>query len=62
MDSPYAPTRYITQYTTWQVNDPLVHYLASDINYLGITNVATAPQPGMNRLQCGRHLGYFDTT
>ena len=32
VNTPYAPTRYIVQYVTWQANDPLVHYLASDIS------------------------------
>jgi len=26
MVAPYSPTRYISQYITWQANDPLVHY------------------------------------
>lgn len=29
---PYTPTRMAWEYTLWQVNDPLVHYLASDLN------------------------------
>jgi hypothetical protein len=29
---PYTPTRTAWQYTLWQANDPLVHYLASDLN------------------------------
>ena len=29
--APYSPTRYVVNYTTWQANDPLVHYLASDM-------------------------------
>jgi hypothetical protein len=53
IDAPYAPTRYLTDYVTWQVNDPLVHYLVSDINYTGITNVATIPQPGLNHYNAG---------
>jgi len=31
---PYTPTVNIYEYTTWQANDPLVHYLQSDLNYL----------------------------
>ena len=30
--APYTPTITISQYTSWQANDPLVHYLASDLN------------------------------
>jgi len=45
--APYAPTRYISQYTTWQVNDPLVHYLASDIAVPPLNNSST-PQPGLH--------------
>ncbi len=29
---PYTPTRYAWNLTLWQANDPLVHYLASDLN------------------------------
>ena len=32
---PFTPTRITYQYTSWQANDPLVHYLASDLNYNG---------------------------
>lgn len=35
---PFTPTRRISQYLTWQANDPLVHYLAGDLSYLAITN------------------------
>jgi hypothetical protein len=28
---PYNPTATIYQHTTWQANDPLIHYLASDL-------------------------------
>ncbi len=47
VEAPYAPTRYISQYTTWQVNDPLVHYLASDIDAPPLNNTSI-PQPGLN--------------
>ena len=33
MQAPYTPTRVIYNYQTWQANDPLVHYLASDLAY-----------------------------
>jgi hypothetical protein len=29
---PYTPTRITYDYTIWQANDPLVHYLSSDLN------------------------------
>jgi hypothetical protein len=44
--APYSPTRYAIYYTTWQANDPLVHYTASDLNYTLPTY--TALQPGTN--------------
>ena len=41
MSAPYTPTRIIYNYRTWQANDPLVHYLASDLSFTepGITGV-----------------------
>jgi len=32
---PFTPVRYVYGYTSWQANDPLVHYLASDLNFTG---------------------------
>jgi hypothetical protein len=32
---PYTPTAISYEYTTYQANDPLVHYLKSDLNYAG---------------------------
>ena len=32
VQAPYTPSRTVWQYILWQVNDPLVHYLASDLN------------------------------
>jgi hypothetical protein len=31
MQAPYTPSTFVTRYTSWQANDPLVHYLASDL-------------------------------
>ncbi len=31
MQAPFSPTRKLYQEISWQVNDPLVHYLASDL-------------------------------
>ena len=33
MQVPYTPVRIITNSVNWQANDPLVHYLASDLDY-----------------------------
>jgi hypothetical protein len=33
--TPFTPTRTAVYYTTWQANDPLVHYLQSDLHYSG---------------------------
>ncbi len=33
---PFTPTRTVFQYTSWQANDPLVHYTAGDLNYSGL--------------------------
>jgi hypothetical protein len=30
---PYTPTAAVVQHISWQANDPLVHYLASDLNW-----------------------------
>jgi hypothetical protein len=46
MQAPYSPTRYVVQYFTWQANDPLVHYLASDIDAPPIYNTST-PKAGL---------------
>jgi hypothetical protein len=32
VQAPYTPSRMTYIYTTWQANDPLVHYLTSDLN------------------------------
>jgi len=47
IQAPYSPTRYIMQYVTWQANDPLVHYLASDIDEPPLNNTTT-PEPGLH--------------
>ena len=33
--APYTPTATAVQHVSWQANDPLVHYLASDLNWPG---------------------------
>ena len=61
---PYTPVTFIYDYTGWQANDPLVHYLASDLTYNGAEqggnllsginkladNVINAPTPSYNSL------------
>jgi len=49
VQAPYSPTRSIVQYLSWQANDPLVHYLASDISALPAKpNTQTIPVIGVN--------------
>jgi hypothetical protein len=33
---PFTPTKTMFDYISWQANDPLVHYVASDLNYSGM--------------------------
>jgi hypothetical protein len=43
----YTPIVTISEYTSWQANDPLVHYLASDLTFNGVektTGVQTGTQ------------------
>ncbi len=35
MQVPYTPTAAVVQHVSWQANDPLVHYLANDLNWAG---------------------------
>ena len=46
---PYSPTAITYEYNTYQANDPLVHYLKSDLNYLGYDPDNNSP------LQTGVH-------
>jgi hypothetical protein len=48
--APYSPIRYVVLYTTWQANDPLVHCLASDLNYTGESGT---PAPGISVFNYG---------
>ncbi len=43
---PFTPTATVSMYTSWQANDPLVHYLASDLNFSGV-EVASGLQTGV---------------
>jgi len=48
---PFAPTVTTYEYTSWQANDPLVHSLASDLNFSGYDpNAASPVHTGINRL------------
>jgi hypothetical protein len=35
MQAPFTPMATVVEHISWQANDPLVHYLASDLNWLG---------------------------
>ncbi len=35
VQAPYAPTISTYEYTSWQANDPLVHYMQSDLYFIG---------------------------
>ena len=47
MQAPFSPTVIAYEYTSWQANDPLVHSLASDINFseAGVTGTNTYYSP-----------------
>ena len=47
---PYTPTVTTYEYISWQANDPLVHYLASDLNFQGTENHSSGPRTGINAL------------
>lgn len=62
LQAPYTPTRTAYQYTVWQANDPLVHYLVSDLNldtyYTGLNwsdDPITQPLPAFNLGSEGEH-------
>ena len=35
IQAPFTPTATVVEHIDWQVNDPLVHYMASDLNWPG---------------------------
>jgi hypothetical protein len=47
---PYTPTVTAYEYTSWQANDPLVHYVTSDLNFHGTEAWGTGPTTGRNLL------------
>jgi hypothetical protein len=44
---PYTPTVTAYEYISWQANDPLVHYLASDLTFQGTENNGSGPRTGI---------------
>ena len=44
--APFTPIRTCYEYISWQANDPLVHYLAGDLNYSGQD---TTPPTGIHQ-------------
>jgi len=52
--APYSPTRYVVLYTTWQANDPLVHYTPGDLNFTW--NTGGDLVPGTNRFNYGNSM------
>ncbi|MGA2786442.1 MAG: hypothetical protein ABSF60_02840 [Verrucomicrobiota bacterium] len=61
---PYTPTATMYEYTSWQANDPLVHYLASDLNFYGTEAGVSGPQTGIHLLTTSQSLpvpAYFAT-
>jgi hypothetical protein len=61
VDAPYEPTRYVVLYTTWQANDPLVHYIASDLNYT-LQDTSVDLQPGTNTFNYGTTIPTLTST
>ena len=54
MQVPFTPNRTVVSRTTWQANDPLIHYLASDLtDVLGDTN-------GQHNIDWPANLGYLN--
>ena len=57
VQAPYSPTRSVVQYFSWQANDPLVHYLASDIASMPpMPTTGLFPQLGVNHYNPGQTL------
>jgi hypothetical protein len=44
-EAPYAPTRLIVNNINYEVNDPLVHFMLSDITDPTVTNTISYPSP-----------------
>jgi hypothetical protein len=64
--APYTPVRTIYDYTLWQANDPLVHYLPGDLQFVGKTSGnfsvgAGPPKTDMNLANLEPDASTFDT-
>jgi len=53
---PFAPVVQAYAYTSWQANDPMVHTLASDLNFSGYDPDANGLHTGINKLQKPKNL------
>jgi hypothetical protein len=60
IQAPYTPTAAVVQHVSWQANDPLVHYLANDLNWANAVrtdgNVTSLTDPSD-----GDNLGIVNT-
>jgi len=45
MQAPFTPTRRTSQYVSWQANDPLVHFMAGDLQNLAEADSLRREQP-----------------
>ena len=52
VQAPYTPSRTIYDYTLWGANDPLVHYLANDLNYVS----GGIPAVGLQKNDDGKNM------
>ena len=57
MQAPFSPSRKLFQNSTWQVNDPLVHYTLEDLVDLTRTNRVIAVRPPTQSLTNYSNLG-----
>lgn len=53
---PFTPTKRISQYLTWQANDPLVHYTAGDLRHLELGD-GIQPESLKAPLQANKNIG-----
>lgn len=58
--APFAPTRKLYAYTTWQANDPLVHYMAEDLVDPLRTNLVRLVVPPNLPLSTNENLGMLN--
>ena len=58
--APFSPTRIITNYFSYQANDPLVHYLASDLDYN--TGLGTGHTDDENTINFNPWLSFTNVT